>query len=162
MRKINKMCSFYVNDWHFTVMILPYIKGKMENKEKVTIISEENLEPNIKTLLGKLNIKDESKKEIEQIGWNKTSINSINKKINEVTTKDNIIIIGNEKYIENTNKIIEDKIKTGEINVIDCYEVMQFNNDIENILKNHEKVINTSGEKTIQEVFDGFSKKEVI
>lgn len=162
MRKINKMCSFYVNDWHFTVMILPYIKGKMENKEKVTIISEENLEPNIKTLLGKLNIKEESKKEIEQIGWNKTSINNINKKINEVTTKDNIIIIGNEKYIENTNKIIEDKIKTGEINVIDCYEVMQFNNDIENILKNHEKLINTSGEKTIQEVFDGFSKKEVI
>ena len=162
MRKINKMCSFYVNDWHFTVMILPYIKGKMENKEKVTIISEENLEPNIKTLLGKLNIKDESKKEIEQIGWNKTSINNINKKINEVTTKDNIIIIGNGEYIENTNKIIEDKIKTGEINVIDCYEVMQFNNDMENILKNHEKVINTSGEKTIQEVFDGFSKKEVI
>lgn len=162
MKKINRMCSFYVNDWHLTVMILPYIKGKINNKEKITIISQENLETNIKTILERLNIKDGEKEEIKQIGWNKTSINNIDKRINEVTTKDNIIIIGNENYIENTNKIIENKIKTGEINVIDCYEVMQFNNNMENILKSHERIINTSGEKTIEEVFEGFEKKEVI
>lgn len=162
MRKINRMCSFYVNDWHLTVMILPYIKGKRQNKEKITIISEENLETNIETLLDRLNIKEENKKEIKQIGWNKTEINNIEKRINEVTTKDNIIVIGKENYIEETNKIIEDKIKSGEINVVDCYEVMQFNNNMEEILKKHEKIINTSGEKSIQEVFEGFSRKEVI
>lgn len=162
MRKINKMCSFYVNDWHLTVMMLPYINNKIQNNEKVTILSEENLENNIETILQKLNIQEKTRNEIKNLGWKHTSINSINKTINEVTSKDNIIIVGNEEYIESANKIIDEKIKTGEINIVDCYEVMQFNNNIENILKNHEKVINTSGERTIQEMFDGFSKKEVI
>ena len=162
MKKINKMCTFYVNDWHLTVMMLPYINNKMQNNEKITILSEENLETNIKTILQKINIKDETKNEIENLGWAKTPFNKIDTIINEVTSKDNIIVIGDEKYIENANEIIEEKIKTGEINIVNCYEVMQFNNNIENILKNHEKVINTSGEKTIQEMFDGFSKKEVI
>ena len=37
MRKINKMCSFYVNDWHLTVMMLPYINGKLQENEKVNL-----------------------------------------------------------------------------------------------------------------------------
>lgn len=162
MKKINKMCSFYVNEWHLTVMMLPYINSKMQNNEKVTILSEENLENNIETILQKLNINNKVKNEIKNLYWKSTPINMVDTMVNEVTSKDNIIIVGNEEYIENANKIIDKKIKTGEINIIDCYEVMQFNNNIDSILKNHEKVINTSGEKTIDEMFEGFSKKEVI
>lgn len=162
MKKINKMCSFYVNDWHLTVMILPYINTKLQNKEKITIISEEDLEPNIKTILDRTNMKDITKNEITQIGWNKTLVNNINTKISEIAGSTNIIVIGDEKYIENTNKTIESKVKIGEVNIVNCYEVMQFNNNIENILKNHQKVINTAGEKDIQDFFEGFSEKDVI
>ena len=162
MKKINKMCSFYVNDWHLTVMMLPYISNKLQKKEKITIISEEDLEANLKTILDKTNMNDIIKKEITQIGWSKTLVKNINTKISEIEGTNNIIIIGNEKYIEDTNKTIENKVKTGEINVVNCYEVMQFNNNIENILKNHEKVINTAGEKDIHDFCEGFSKKEVI
>lgn len=162
MKKINKMCSFYVNDWHLTVMILPYISNKLQNKEKVAIISEGDLEVNIKTLLDRTNMNDITKKEIAQIGWNKTLTQNINTKISEIAGTNNIIVIGDEKYIEDTNNTIENKVKTGEINVVNCYEVMQFNNNIENILKNHQKVINTAGEKDIQDFCDGFSEKEVI
>ncbi len=162
MRKINKMCSFYVNDWHLTVMMLPYINGKLQENEKVTIISEENLLNNINTILERTNIKEEYKKQIQTIGWEKTSPKEIKNKIQEQENGNNIIIIGKEDYIENTNQIIETKVKTGEVNVIDCYEVMEFNNNMENILKNHEKIINTSGERTVEESFEGFNKKEAI
>lgn len=162
MRKINKMCSFYVNDWHLTVMMLPYINGKLQENEKVTIISEENLLNNINTILERTNIKEEYKKQIQTIGWEKTSQKEIKNKIQEQENGNNIIIIGKEDYIENTNQIIETKVKTGEINVIDCYEIMEFNNNMENILKNHEKIINTSGERTVEESFEGFNKKEAI
>lgn len=162
MRKINKMCSFYVNDWHLTVMMLPYINGKLQENEKVTIISEENLLNNINTILERTNIKEEYKKQIQTIGWEKTSQKEIKNKIQEQENGNNIIIIGKEDYIENTNKIIENKVKTGEVNVIDCYEVMEFNNNMENILKNHEKIINTSGERSVEESFEGFNKKEAI
>ncbi len=162
MRKINKMCSFYVNDWHLTVMMLPYINGKLQENEKVTIISEENLLNNINTILERTNIKEEYKKQIQTIGWEKTSQKEIKNKIQEQENGNNIIIIGKEDYIENTNQIIENKVKTGEVNVIDCYEIMEFNNNMENILKNHEKIINTSGERTVEESFEGFNKKEAI
>ena len=162
MRKINKMCSFYVNDWHLTVMMLPYINGKLQENEKVTIISEENLLNNINTILERTNIKEEYKKQIQTIGWEKTSPKEIKNKIQEQENGNNIIIIGKEDYIENTNQIIENKVKTGEVNVIDCYEIMEFNNNMENILKNHEKIINTSGERTVEESFEGFNKKEAI
>ena len=157
MRKINKMCSFYVNDWHLTVMMLPYINGKLQENEKVTIISEENLLNNINTILERTNIKEEYKKQIQTIGWEKTSQKEIKNKIQEQENGNNIIIIGKEDYIENTNQIIENKVKTGEVNVIDCYEIMEFNNNMENILKNHEKIINTSGERTVEESFEGFN-----
>ena len=162
MRKINKMCSFYVNDWHLTVMMLPYINGKLQENEKVTIISEENLLNNINTILERTNIKEEYKKQIQTIGWEKTSQKEIKNKIQEQENGNNIIIIGKEDYIENTNQIIETKVKTGEVNIIDCYEIMEFNNNMENILKNHEKIINTSGERTVDESFEGFNKKEAI
>lgn len=162
MRKINKMCSFYVNDWHLTVMMLPYINGKLQENEKVTIISEENLLNNINIILERTNIKEEYKKQIQTIGWEKTSKKEIKNKIQEQENGNNIIIIGKEDYIENTNKIIENKVKQGEVNVIDCYEVMEFNNNMENILKNHEKIINTSGERSVEESFEGFNKKEAI
>ena len=162
MRKINKMCSFYVNDWHLTVMMLPYINGKLQENEKVTIISEENLLNNINTILERTNIKEEYKKQIRTIGWEKTSQKEIKNKIQEQENGNNIIIIGKEDYIENTNQIIETKVKTGEVNVIDCYEIMEFNNNMENILRNHEKIINTSGERTVEESFEGFNKKEAI
>lgn len=162
MRKINKMCSFYVNDWHLTVMMLPYINGKLQENKKVTIISEENLLNNINTILERTNIKEEYKKQIQTIGWEKTSNKDIKNKIQEQENGNNIIIIGKEEYIENTNKIIENKVKAGEVNVIDCYEVMEFNNNMENILKNHEKIINTSGERSVEESFEGFNKKEAI
>ena len=50
------------------------------------------------------------------------------------------------------------KVKT--LSVINCYEVTQFNNSIKEILDEHDKILNTSGEKEIQDVFTGYIKQE--
>ena len=159
MKKINKMCSFYVNDWHLTMMILPYIKDKIESNENVIIISNENLENNIRTLLNKLNLKQEIKEKINEIGSNIVKEEDVKENINAFN---NILIVGKEEFINTINKKIEAKITKENINIIDCYEVMDFNKNIEQILRSHEKLINTSGEKNIEEAFEGFEKKEVI
>ncbi|MBQ9298193.1 MAG: hypothetical protein IJ223_04060 [Clostridia bacterium] len=159
MKKVNKMCSFYVNNWHLTMMILPYIKNKIEKKENVIIISNENLENNIKTILDKLNLKEELKENIKRIGCN---IMKQEKITEEISMFNNILIVGKEEYINDVNKKIENKKLRNNVNIIDCYEVMDFNKNIEHILKNHKKLINTSGERSIEEAFDGFGKKEVI
>lgn len=160
MKNINKMCSFYVNEWHLTVMMLPYINKEIQKKEDVKIISEENLETHIQSVLERINIKNEEKEKIKQIDWKETK--DIKNKINNIKENTNLIIVGNKEYIEKANKLIEQNVKKHEIKIINCYEVMQFNNNIEEILKTHDKVLNTAGSRDIEEVFEGYGKKEVI
>ena len=67
-------------------------------------------------------------------------------------------------YIEiinsNINKWLE-KSNLKSIKIIDFFEVTEFNNDIVNILDGHDKILNTSGERDISDVFDGYCKKVV-
>jgi len=160
MKKINKMCSFYVNEWHLTMMILPHINKEIENKNEITIISEQNLELHIQSILSRLNTKTEMREKINKIDWKETE--NPERKIKNIKENTNIIIIGNKEYIENVNKIIEEKIQNQQITIINCYEVMQFNNNMEQILCEHDKVLNTSGSRDIEEIFDGYNQKEVI
>lgn len=111
----------------------------------------------------KLNLKN--KNEILSIRW--TSVDSkkytdIENILNTEITKnaENIILIsGNKNYIEiinnNINKWLE-KANIKSIKIIDFFEVTEFNNNIVNILDGHEKILNTSGEREISEVFDGY------
>ena len=160
MKNINKMCSFYVNEMHLTMMILPYINKEIQKQNEVIIISEENLELHIQSILSRLNIKKEIKERINQIDWKETT--NIESKIKNIKENTNIIIIGNKTYIENANQEIEQKNTNKQITIINCYEVMQFNNNMEKILNEHDKVLNTSGSRNIEEIFDGYNQKEVI
>ena len=60
-KSIQKLCSFYVSDWHFATMILPYINSKIEENANFVPVLENNVEENIKTLVEKLNIKKKEK-----------------------------------------------------------------------------------------------------
>ena len=160
MKKINKMCSFYVNEWHLTMMLIPYINKEIQEKGEIKIISEQNLELHIQSILSRLSLKQEIKEQINKIDWKETI--KIEDKIENSKENSKIIVIGNKEYIEKTNQIIEDNIINKQITIINCYEVMQFNNNIEEILCAHDKVLNTSGSRDIEEIFDGYNQKEVI
>ena len=164
-KKIEKLCSFYVSDWHLATMILPYINSKIEKSVKIVPVLENNLEENIKILVEKLNLKNKDK--ILSINWkNINSIkyenieNKLNKEINN-KTKNIILVNGSKNYIEKNNCNIEkwlEKSTISSIKIINFYEVTDFNSNIVEILNNHDKVFNTSGEKEINEVFEGYKK----
>ena len=69
--KVEKLCSFYVSDWHLATMLLPYINKKVDEKVEVIAILETNLKENIKVLLNKLNLKNMEK--IDKIDFDKTN-----------------------------------------------------------------------------------------
>ncbi len=163
--QVEKLCGFYVSDWHLATTILPYINSKVDEKTKVITILENNIEENIKVLMEKLNLKN--KNEILNIRW--TSIDS--KKYTDVesildteitkNTENIILISGNKNYIEVTNNNINKWLENANIKsikIIDFFEVTEFNNDIVNILDGHDKILNTSGEREISEVFGGYNK----
>ena len=39
---VKKICNFYMSDWHFTVMLLPYISTEINKGTKVITIIEKD------------------------------------------------------------------------------------------------------------------------
>ncbi len=170
---IMKLCSFYVSDWHLVTMLLPYISKKVNEETKIATILKDDIKNNVETLVQKLNLKNEQK--ILDIDWNSkngrkyTNINNI---IESNIGNDILIVVnGDKEYIksvnENIDKYIEKNIKKIEktnttIKVVDCYEIVEFNGSIIEILDNHDKILNTAGEKEISEVFEDYTKKEKV
>ncbi len=165
-----KLCSFYVSDWHLVTMILPYINKEINKKANIVTILENDLEENIKTMLSKLRLRNE--KEITEINWKSVDINqkeNISNKVMQVLSNQkelNIIFInGKKEYIEESNcmileelKKLSTELKNVNFKIVNCYEVTDFNGNIKEILDNHDKILNTSGEKEIGEIFEGYSK----
>lgn len=170
---IKKVCSFYVNEWHLTTMILPHINDDIKEKTKVITILEKGIKENIEELTSKMNLREETESKIKEINWTSTKIykyKEIEKYlIKNTKDEDNIDIIVNgkneyieivnlniERFIQNNKKQLENK----KITIINCYEVTQFNN-ISEIICKHDMILNTSGMRKIEEVFTGYNKNEL-
>lgn len=165
---IEKICSFYVSDWHLVTMLLPYINKQINEKANIITILENDIEENIKTLIKKLNLKNEEK--ILNLDWKKANgikYSVIEKKLKDLRKNDvlNVVFINGKKdYIDLTNKNVEKflsdnkkKYKNINIKIINCFEVSEFNVNMQEILDSHDKILNTSGEKQIEEVFEGYA-----
>lgn len=165
-QRVEKLCSFYVSDWHFATMLLPYINHKIEEQINVITLLENNIRENIVTLVRKLNLRNEE--EILEIRWeeiNSKKYGDINQllelEVNE--KKENIILInGSRDYIERNNENIQrwvEKKNVDNIKIINFFEVTEFNHHIVEILNSHDRVLNTSGEREITDVFEGYKKE---
>ena len=121
-RKFEKLCSFYVSQWHLATMILPYISKKVKKGERILTILESDIEENIKTLIKKLNI--ENAEQILSINWNNT----------------------NSKKYSDISNILKQQIDYNNSNII-----------LINGCKDY-RILNTSGEREISEVFEGYEK----
>ena len=160
--EITKLCSFYVSDWHLVTMLLPYISKKVNEEAKIATILEKDLKQNIVTLVEKLNLKNREK--ILSLNWNKNE--EIKKTLNELEERQELIILinGSKKFIERENKKLEKYFRThilrNRIKIINCYEITKYEGSVSQILDEHDKILNTSGEKEIFEVFEDYRKEE--
>ncbi|MBQ6992744.1 MAG: hypothetical protein IJN50_07610 [Clostridia bacterium] len=172
---IRKVCNFYVSTTHLTTMMIPFIHKKMNMDINISTFLQYNLNENIEILLSKLILNDNSREEIRSINWNSTNMykySNIEKVLKETIKNAKqimIIVVGDEKRIDFVNQCIErffdknsKKIGNKKITIINCYEVSQFNNDMLEILNNHQYILNTSGEHLIEEYFNGYERKQAI
>lgn len=138
-KRTEKFCSFFVSEFHLEMILMPYINKKIEEKEKIVILTEKNLEKTVKELISKVNLKEENKQKILNLGWNKN-------KVDNIKNNSNIIIIGTKDYIERTNQNIEN-MNINKINVVDCYDFEEVKEEMSEIIKTHDKSLNTLGIK---------------
>lgn len=164
-KNFKRMSSFYVNEVHLITMLLPYMERKLNEESNIYTVLQNSLEKTVNLLLSKLNLKDELKEKIKSIDWKSKNISdykNLEKQINSSAPK-YIIINGNEKYIREINKMLNKYKKNHEENnmiLINCYDIVEFNKNIVNILDNTDKILNTSGEHEIEEIFPEYVKKE--
>ena len=67
--EIQKVCGFYVNDWHFTTMILPYVRKEIEGNKKVITFFQESMKAKVEEILSKMNLNKTFEKKILEINW---------------------------------------------------------------------------------------------
>ena len=134
--KIEKMCSFYVSDFHLEMILVPYISEKIENKEDIKIITEKNLQDTIEVLISKMNLEEDKKQKILNLGWNKEN--------EDIKEKSNVIVIGTEDYIKQKNEEIKE-MNISNLNIIDCYNFDEIKGEMNDIISQYDKSLNTLG-----------------
>lgn len=146
-KNLKSICSFYASEWHLVTMLLSNLDQKINKGVKVTTILEKDLTKEMETLLTKLHLED--KKEIINIGWQKSNLEDIKQAIQN---NDCIIINGTKEFIEKAREEIENNLLENKIiEIIDCYNIEDCKYGIKDILDKHDKILNTSGEKNKEE-----------
>lgn len=133
---IEKMCSFYVSDFHLEMILVPYLNKKIDNKEDIKILTEKNLQDSVNLLISRMNMVEDKKQKILNLGWDKDE--------NTLTQKSNFIIIGSEEYIKEKNKEIKE-MNMSNVSIVDCYDFEEVKDNIHNIKSNYENNLNTLG-----------------
>ena len=109
--------------------------------------------------LGKLNEKEMAKVRNEKIGF----VFQDFMLLDGLTVFDNVCVpqvikAENYKAMEKRASKLLKMLENEKIKIINFYEVLEFNYNITEILDEHDKILNTSGEKEIYEVFEGYER----
>lgn len=171
---MKKVCGFYVSSMHLVAMVLPYLREQLHNKTKVETIFEYNLSENINNILNNLIIKEKEKQKIQNINWKSNKIkkySNIEKNLKSIIVNNkeiNLLISGSVKYINEINEILNkffeknsEKINNKSITIINFYEVTEFDDNIKEILDEHDFIINTAGIHKVEEIFEDYKKRVV-
>ena len=140
-----KVCCFFASDYHFEMIALPYINTNMDNKKNVKIFSQNDLEKTVNTLVSKINLKDDRKEDILNLDWSKKdNLDSV-----ETIDENSVVFIkGEEDYINRVNQKLKEN-NLDNIKVINCYEIDEVKDHVDNIMEKYDRILNTEGEKQI-------------
>lgn len=150
-----KTCAFYASDYHFEMISLPYIEKNLEESKEILILTENNLDDTIRNLISKMNLKEDKKENILKIDWKNNDLSKFKKIKKDIEEKKDIIIFikGKENYIKNINENIEKWMdKNSNIKIIDCYDMEEVSENLDEVMDQYKMILNTTGEKEINKI----------
>lgn len=143
--KVEKLCNFYASKYHLSMILLEYLKEENNRKMKVTTFFQDDINDEINILVDKYKYNINN---IEEIDFKSTE-NVYEKEID--LEKNNIFIVeGNLNYINDANEYILDNLKRmTNAKIINCYNFSHQKIYMKEIINKSDKILFTSGEKTI-------------
>ena len=168
-----KTCLFCASDYHLEMILLPYIKQRVD-KNKIVIFTENNLEESINVVLNKVNLSEIDKEKIRSLNWKNTEETEF-EELNEFLRNAKIEVLKGEKgdtdleeledKKEETNLEIEEKNtivivngsfdyiknvkskingkKGKNVEIVECFHVGDSDVDISELSQKYENVLNT-------------------
>ena len=147
---------FYVSDYHFEMIGLLNINKELNQNKKVIILTQNDLEETVGTVLSKINIKDEEKQKIKNINW-KHDDNSKYKEIKLALAEDqeiSVYIKGDEKYIQLQNKKIDEILNVkNNISITDCYNFYEIAEKSGEIIRKYDQALVTDKKIKVEDNF---------
>ncbi len=148
-----KICSFYASDYHFEMIALPYMCKSLEENKDVVILTENDLNETMKTLLSKMNFKADKKETILNLDWENNDLNKFKRIKDNIDNNRKMVIFikGKENYIKNANQNLEKWISKAEnLKVIDCYDIEEVTDRANDIISSYDKILRTAGEMELK------------
>ena len=146
-KREEKLCLFFASDYHFEMISLPYINEKIKKNKDVVIMTENDLGNSVNKVISSINLNEEEKNRLNKIDWKNDELN----KFKEVKNADKdgkellIFVKGRENYINNMNKNIENWTNLKNVEIVDCYDINEVQNNAGEIAKQYDNVLFSSG-----------------
>ena len=139
--EVNKenSCAFFASDYHLEMIMLPYINKKIKENKKIYVFTQNNLEESVNTLIDRVNLDENIKKQLVNINWKNEDENKYKKLIDDNNAV--IFIKGNENYINKVNNNLNQIKNNKDIEIVDCYNLEEIGNKIPQIITNHCNII---------------------
>ncbi len=147
-----KNCAFYASDYHFEMISLPYIEKNLEENKQIVILTENDLQNTINVLIDRINLKEEKKEKILNLNWKNDDLNKLKQiKIQSEKGKEIIAFIkGKKNYIKNVNENIKNLVSNMKnLTIIDCYDIEEISEEIQQITPLYKNVLSTIGIKEL-------------
>lgn len=152
--KKEKICSFYVSDFHLITILLPYINEKITEEKEIITILQNDVSKSIKRYLKNVKNINIEKQKILDIGWKEI------KKIKKLDLENKTVIVsGEENFVKNINNEIYKEIENYEL--LNCYKIDN-TEDISKIASEYSIFLNTSGKTDLIENSQNEQKRKTI
>ena len=135
----------YVGNW--PGVTVERKEGRLKKNKDVVIMTENDLENSVNKVISSINLNEEEKNRLNKIDWKNDELN----KFKEVKNADKdgkellIFVKGRENYINNMNKNIENWTNLKNVEIVDCYDINEVQNNAGEIAKQYDNVLFSSG-----------------
>ncbi len=135
--KNQKICTFFVSEYHLLTIILPYINKTINEEKDVAVILERDITKSVKKYLKIVEQYDFNAEKLLSLDWKKESKEIYQRDL----SNSEVFIIGSQKFIKKINSKLNVKVTS---KIIDCYYINKLEN-INKIPENYEYVLKTYG-----------------
>ena len=135
-----KSCCFYASEFHLEMILLPYIKQRLD-KMNFVILTQKNLKDTVEILLERTNLDKKDKEKIISLDWTDNYLEKVleMKSYLNRNKKLTVFINGDQDY----NKYIKDAIDGYKnINIIDCFDISKIDKNIKSVAENYDSILN--------------------